>query len=149
VEPVPAFATIAEADAYNAANLFGAAWAPLTADIKTAALWTATQIMNSNLRLAVDTVVGPIPASLKNATSEYARILATDPATNPAEGGGGAEGLKSLAVGTIKLEFDKKDAKAPATPYVVIPPNVLAMIDHLLISVVTPKAVAMMPIRNV
>lgn len=147
MEPVAAFATIAEADAYNAANLFGASWAPLSNETKTAALYTATQILNNNLRLAVDTANGPIPTSLKNATSEYARILATDPATNPAEGG--VEGLKSLAVGTIKMEFSQKDAKAPATPYVIIPPHVLAMIEHLLVALVTPKAVAMMPLRNV
>jgi hypothetical protein len=151
MEPVPAFATVGEADAYNAAHLFGAAWAPLSNDIKTAALNTATQLLNQNLRLAVNTTAGPIPQSLKNATSEYARILATDADTNPAESGGGTEGLKSLAVGTIKLEFAQpKDGSglAVALPYVIIPPHILAMISHLIMAVVTPQTM-MMPLRNV
>lgn len=151
MEPVPSFATVAEADAYNTAHLFGAAWAPLAADTKMAALYTATQLLNTNLKLAVTTNGSvAIPQSLKNATSEYARILATDSSTNPAESGG-TEILKSFAVGSIKMEFKQPlagETKVP-TPYVIIPPHVLAMIAHLIVEVITPKLVAMMPVRNV
>ena len=152
MEPVPSFATIAEADAYNAAYLYGEAWAPLTDPVKTKALYTATQLINTNVKLAVVTDgSAPIPQSLKNATAEYARILATDTANNPAEAGGGAEGLKSLAVGSIKLEFAQStgDSKTLPTPYVILPPHVLAMIAHLLVELVTPRLTTMMPLRNV
>jgi hypothetical protein len=148
---VPAFATVGEADAYNAAHLFGAAWAPLTNDIKTAALYTATQLINQNVRLAVVTDGSvAIPQSLKNATSEYARVLATDTASNPAEAGG-TEGMKSLAVGSIKLEFSQpsKDSVKTLLPYVIIPPHVLSMIAHLIVELVLPKGSTMMPVRNV
>lgn len=149
MEPVPAFASIAEADAYNAASIFGAAWAPLSDAVKTQALYTATQLIAQNVSLAV-TIDGsqPIPQSLKNATSEYARILATDPGTNPAETGG-TEGIKRLEVGSIKLEFLASDAEKGTAPYVVIPPHVLAMIAHLIVQLVTPGPAQMFPLRNV
>lgn len=149
MEPVPAFATIGEADAYNAASIFGDAWAPLTDPVKTKALYTATQLLAQNVALAV-VIDGtqPIPQSLKNATSEYARILATDPSTNPADAGG-TEGIKSLTAGSIKLEFLAEDIEKGTQPYVVIPPHVLAMISHLIVKLVTPTPTDMFPLRNV
>lgn len=148
MEPVPSFATIAEADAYNDASLFGTAWAPLDDPTKTKALYTATQLINQSVILAVVTDGSvAIPQSLKNATSEYARILAVDSSTNPAESGG-SEGVKRVEAGTLKLEFFENKSTSPA-PYVVIPPHVLAMISHLIVGLVTPQPVDMMPLRNV
>jgi hypothetical protein len=151
MEPVPSFASVAEADTYNAAHLFGTAWAPLTTELKTRALFTATQLINMNVKLAVPTDGSvAIPQSLKNATSEYARILATDDSTNPAEAGG-TEGIKRLKAGSIELEFTapkvSEGLQAPA-PYVTIPAHVLAMIAHLIVGLVSSTS-TMFPVKNV
>lgn len=152
MEPVAIFATVAEADAYNASHVYGGAWAPLDASVKARALYTATQLLNNNVKLAVPTDgSAPIPQSLKDATSEYARLLATDDSMNPAEANS-TEGIKSLKAGSLSLEFTqpKQSAgglQAPA-PYVVIPLHVLAMIAHLIVERVTPTP-TMFPLRNV
>jgi hypothetical protein len=141
VEPVLSFATIAEADAYNEAHLFGEAWAPLSGAVKARALFTATQIINNELLLAVVTDGSvDIPQSLKNATAEYARILATtgDP-TAPSD----TEGLKSLTAGSLKLEFAQRQAAAGTAVKTILPAHVIAMVAHLIVDI------SMLPLKNV
>ncbi|HEX6880939.1 MAG TPA: hypothetical protein VF135_11285, partial [Terriglobales bacterium] len=141
--------TVAEADTYNSAHLFGEAWAPLAPDVKVRALYTATQLLNTNVKLAVvtDGTVA-IPQSLKNATAEYARILATDSGADPAEAGGGPT-PKRLDVGPIRLDFGEAPVSDLPAPYVTIPPHVLAMIAHLIQELVVPRTTTMMPLKAV
>jgi hypothetical protein len=127
-EPVDSFATVEEADAYNATQLFGASWADVDEDLKPLALATATRLLNDNLTFVIDTSdPDAIPEALKNATAEYARILVArgDP-TAPSK----TDGIKKFKAGPVDVEFDVDHPKTYINT--VIPAYIVAMIAHLL-----------------
>lgn len=137
------YATIEEGDDYHSRRLFSDDWTNAATDIKTAALvWSTMQLdalyqwegdpwsIEQALRfprygvytrdgLLIDAQT--IPQALKDATCEFARILIGKDRTNEL----GTEGLRSLTVGPIKLDFDKLDRIE------VVPTSVDDLIRHL------------------
>jgi hypothetical protein len=137
-EPVAPFASVEEADAYNLLQIFGQAWVEVEPELKTAALNTATQLINDHVSFTIDLSAG-IPQSLANATSELARVLVErgDPTI-----AGDSGGLKRLKAGPVDLTFAdpaKKDRlelvddlKQLQFLSELIPPYILAMISHII-----------------
>lgn len=136
------YTTIQEAEDYNDARLFSTWDAVALADRQAALVW-ATRILDYSfdwagakytieqaLRWPRYSVLDrdgqlfdstEIPAELKDAVSELARLLAsTDRAADS-----GTEGLKKLKVDVIELEFDKND-RLPT-----VPDEVYQMVSHL------------------
>lgn len=126
------YATLAEADAYNASRPFSTAWAGTDA-VKEAALREAARLLDSSFRwtgAAVDetqaltwprsgmstrngfaiptTGAASIPKALKEAQSEFARqLLAAD---RTADSGPEKKGITSLKVGPVAIGY-----RAPGT----------------------------------
>ncbi len=118
------YATIAEADAYNASRPFATAWTGTDA-VKEAALRQACRLLDSCFRWtgqAVDDVqvltwprggmttrngypisVTVVPQQLKNAQSEWARRLLEDDLTSDLDQD--KENLSELKVGPIAMKF--------------------------------------------
>lgn len=144
------YASIADADAYHASQLYGAGWEDAEGDDQKAqALITATRLLNENVvwlgwptsyaqplgwprsgvmnRNGYQIVNGTIPQDLKNATSQFALALITagtltnSDTENPA-------GLKRLKAGPVELEFDPSLASVSED---TIPVNVYSMISYL------------------
>ena len=132
-----------EADSYNEAHVSGASWAAQTDANKDIAIVMATRVLDAEIdwegykaeedqalrwprngtydkdNWYIDNDV--IPLDLKNAVSEFARLLLEEDRTAESD----SKGLRSLSVGSIDLEFDKHD-ESP-----VIADSVYAMISHL------------------
>lgn len=136
------YVTVQEATDYNDARLFST-WDSNSQEDQEAALAWATSILDysfewSGAKYTIEQALrwprygaldrdgqlfdsDEIPAELKDAVSELARLLISGDRT--AEGG--TEGLKRLKVDVIELEFDKLD-RAPT-----VPDEVYQMISHL------------------
>lgn len=137
------YATEAEGDSYHEGRLFVTDWTSATTAIKEAALVWATRVLDYSFdwtgsKYTIEQALrwprysaldrdgqlfdsDEIPAELKDATAELARLLITGNRT----GETGTEGLKKLKVDVIELEFDKLDRVE------TIPDEVYQMISHL------------------
>lgn len=146
-----AYASLADAAAYHASQLYGAAWAAVEdgEDQQAQALITATRILDEHItwagwptsyqqplgwprsgvvnRNGYQIVNGTIPQALKNATAQLALDLITAGAlTN--SGSENPAGLRRLKAGPVELEFDPNLAgKEDPT----ISTNIWAMISFL------------------
>jgi hypothetical protein len=159
LDPVPSsptmnsYASIADADAYHASQLYGEGWADVEGgdDQKAQALITATRILDENVewegwptanaqplgwprsgvmtRNGTQIINGTIPQALKNATAAFAfsmiqsGAIANSGTENP-------PGLKKVKAGSVELEFDPNLASNVMTD--TIPANVWSMIDFLI-----------------
>lgn len=119
------YATVDEADAYNASRVFATEWADLDTDVKLAALMSAARLLDDAFvwtGTAVDAVqaltwprVGmltrngfaigttTIPTELKNAQSELARQL--NAADRMADSDAEKQGISSLRAGSVAVTF--------------------------------------------
>lgn len=124
-----AFATVAEADAYNEAHVGGATWAAATDESKKAAIIMATRTLDNYLvwrgwrtertqalswpRGALFTEDGieidpdVMPQFMINATSELARRLIEEDLTADPD----TKGFSEITVDVITLKIDKTDAR--------------------------------------
>jgi len=125
------YATVAEADAYNAARPFGTAWAALTPEAKEGALQFSTILLDASFiwtgeptnlsgqtlcwprmgmftrnGLPIDSMV--IPIELKYAQAEYARqsVAADLTADNEAA----KQGLASVGAGSVSVSFHPRES---------------------------------------
>lgn len=137
------YATQAQADTYHEGRLFATAWTNAVTGNKDAALVWATRLLDNHFDWTAGKFTltqalrwprfgaldrdghlidaNGLPVSLIEATAELARILIGSDRTLEA----GTEGLKSLKVDVIKLEFDKLDRLG------TIPDEVYQMVAHL------------------
>ena len=141
------YATVAEADTYHDAHLYGSTWTALTSDQKTVALIMATRMLDSlytwaglaanedqallwprsgvmdhlNISLIESTVV---PQKLKEATAEQARLLAVSDltATNSVQ----AQGINRIKAGPVELGFESGVAVSYGAQ--VVPNSVQALL---------------------
>jgi|SRR5579862_4412968 len=139
------YATVDEAATYHAARLYADTWTGAQADDQAKALQMATKLLDAQvdwLGIAASTTqalgwprfgvmarngwfhILPtiIPTELKDATAEFARQLLDGDRTADSETE--TEGIKSLKVSTIAIDFDRPQAK-------VIPDAVFYLIRHL------------------
>jgi len=136
------YVTRAEAVAYMATRLYTAAWLALSTDDQDKSLMMATRLIDTNvcftgvstastqaLRWPMQGMTSPqgyaigtstIPAQLKDAVSELARLLASADYTAPSDAE--VQGLTKLKAGPVELQF--KELFESRT----IPSPVLAMI---------------------
>jgi hypothetical protein len=120
------YVTLAEADAFHEASLYGARWRGATVDEKRRALLTATRLLDEHIvwaglpasttqalawpRTGVLDVQGGalstsvVPTRVQHATAELARQLLAEDRTADSEIA--AKGLTSLTVGAISMSFD-------------------------------------------
>lgn len=137
------FASSAEGDTYHEAHLYATAWTGATSGNKDIALAMATRLLDAHLewhgsrssstqalgwpRVGSTTKDGvllasdEVPAQVKNATVEFARVLLGTDRTAERD----SIGLKKIKVGSVETEFDPDDMKT------VIPASVLDLISDL------------------
>jgi len=137
------YTTAAEGDSYHEARLFSTGWTGASTATKEAALVWASRMLDYSFdwtgsKYTIEQALrwprysaldrdgqlfdsNEIPAELKDAVSELARLLIAG--DRGAESG--TEGLKRLKVDVIELEFDKLDRVN------AIPDEIYQMISHL------------------
>jgi len=152
------YCTVVEADAYNEAHISGASWAAANTTQKEQALISATRLLDSYLSwqgtVATPTqalqwpresmmwmpgcsvcatnsaYIDPtvIPVQLKNATSEYGRLLLGGDPTAPSSTE--QADLSSLRAADIELKFNKPVDAAMSASKTVVPGSVKAYLDQ-------------------
>jgi hypothetical protein len=144
------FATVAEADSYHEAHLYGSAWTSASTTTKEQALVMATRWLDAQVRWlgyasystqalgwprfeVVNPVTGwlldgtTIPQRIKDVTAELARRLIVGDLT--ADNAAEVAGLKRLKAGPVELEFSEYVHSKP------LPDAVLAMLDGFITTV--------------
>lgn len=151
------YATIAEANAYHASELYGSPWADLDDDQKALSLITATRLLDENIvwtgwpsayrqplgyprsgilnRNQAQIPNGTIPQVLKNATAMLALIL-TQAGELPNSGSPNPTGLSRMKVGPVEMDFNTALAMQTVD---AIPVRVFAMIDFLIESRISAR----------
>jgi hypothetical protein len=108
------YATLEEADAYHASRLYSETWDAADQTTKEKALITATSLLDVSMltRAGYTIPTTPVPQALKNATAELAKqVLGTD---RTADNEVLRQGLTSLKVGEVQLNFDLETLKQQA-----------------------------------
>lgn len=161
------YATLAEADAYNAGVVGGEAWSDeaVTRDQRLRALVHATRVLDAHVDWIGERATesqalewprawapnrsgsfysdAEVPRQVVYAVSELARRLVTG-ATSLTGGSTGTENLKRLKAGPVELEF-KQDAVVAAA---VVPDDVLQMVRFLTLSAAGAQ-IRSVPVRRV
>ena len=123
------YASVVEGNAYHDAHLYGSAWSSAKTDTKERALMMATRILDERVnwvgRKATDaqalrwprsSVVDAdgytvsstvVPVTIKNAVIEFARLLIDTDTTAARDD----EGVKSMKLDSLAIEYDKTDQK--------------------------------------
>lgn len=159
------YATVAEANAYNDAQVNGGTWAALDVPSKNRALTHATRLLDDNIAWIGERATDQqalewprawarnrsgnfyseqeVPMQVKYATAELARRLTE---TGGSTGGAsGTENLKRLKAGPVELEF--KDDAVIETPSAV-PDDVFQMVRFLAVRA-SGEAVSRVPVYRV
>lgn len=139
-----AYCTLAEAIAFVETHPYTVAWDAATTDMKTRAIITATRLIDQRVRWTgyptddVQALAWPrvgmldaneneidddvIPARLKEATAEFARLLLDHDYT--ADNAAGRDGLKRVKAGDVEIEY--RDAMLSGR---MVPDSVWSMLE--------------------
>lgn len=151
------YATVDEADAYFATQLYAEAWTAADADTKARALITATTLLDENVvwrgssftatqalglprsglpaRFTWGVLVANlIPTAVVRATAELARQLIE--AEQLPDAPSDTTGIKKIKAGSVELEFDGSQANAVVA---FIPARVFAMVSFLVESTTSAR----------